>query len=250
MSAGLSQNRIGNISKHYTTLNVSGDFKQELKKILEEDIARRTKEIESRVLTEQPDTKTLLNLDHPQLSLHRVKGVMQERTKLTIGTEIATVVKDYAEKRIRDLTIAGERAAREEGLSTIKKRHLPQSEVVEEAGDEEGPQEDSAPPASGYLYNDSIKALCGMYCKMKLDQEAVDEVRFRIEDDVESEMLNISRAFKQKDSKELLDTYERISGFISQIRIKHVLLSAEELARERGRRSIAVEDVSDAFTRV
>ena len=72
---GLSLNRIGNISKNHTSLNVSQDFKEQVKRILETEIRQMTKELDRQVRSLAPDSKSLLNLETPQLSLHRVKGL-------------------------------------------------------------------------------------------------------------------------------------------------------------------------------
>jgi len=62
-------------------------------------------------------------------------------------------------------------------------------------------------------------------------------------------MLNIEKSFKGKEAKALLESYNSISGLLSQLTIKKVLKNAEDLARERNKRSISIEDISDAFNR-
>ena len=44
---------------------------------------------EKEVLEKVSNAKTILNLKQPQLSLHRIKTVMEKQTELTVGTEVA-----------------------------------------------------------------------------------------------------------------------------------------------------------------
>jgi histone H3/H4 len=248
---GLSVNRVGNISKSHTSLNVSQDFKECVKEIIEGDIRQMTIEMERKVKTEVPDSKSLLNLDSPQLSLHRVKGIMQQDTGLKVGTEAAINIKVFCERRIREITQKAESNAKDEGLSTIKKRHIPQSfGTVEDVADEEkkdmsvseGIQEE-------FLIHDRLRSMLRQYSGMKIDPDAMEEIGYWMEDIIEQEILNIETSFKGKEAKALLESYNRISGLLSQLTIKKVLKNAEDLAHERKKRSITIVEISDAFNR-
>ena len=244
-------NRIGKISKDNTSLNVSQDFKQRVKEIIEGDIRQMTKETERKVKTQSPDSKSLLNLDSPQLSLHRVKGMVQQDTDLTVGTEVAINIKMYCERRIREITRQAEGIAKDEGLSTIKKRHIPNTfGTVNEEADEDKKQTPLSEGMGGeFLIHDRLRSLVRQYSGMKIDPEALEEIGYWMEDIIEQEMLNIERSFKGKEAKALLESYNRISGLLSQLSIKKVLKNAEDLARERNRRSISIIEISDAFNR-
>ncbi len=261
MAEGLSLNRIGNISKSQTNFNISLDYKEFLKAILEEEIVQITRDLETRVVSSVPDSKSLINLDTPQLSLHRVKSIMQKETDLKVGTEAAIMVKSRCEQRIAQITRLAEMKARDERLSTIKQRHIPQNFGEKENGQEDGGTDDqrqddpgepllqSGPVGGGFLLHDGIKTLARQYTQMKIDPEGLEEIGFWIEDSVEQEMLNIEKSFMSKDASAIIDSYNSISGIISQLTIKKVLINAEELARERNNRSITIEDISDAFNR-
>lgn len=243
------------MSKYHTTFNVSQDFKEELKVILESEIAKMTKDIEGQVLEHEPGSKSLLSLERPQLSYHRVKEIMEQNTDLTVSSEVAIFVKDRMERRIADLTKCAEINARGEGLTTIKKRHLPS--VATPDGENEAQDAatcDAASPHLGapavYLFKDGLKALCREYTPMKLEEEALDDIKYRIEDHIEMERLNIENAFTKKQSTEILEGYNRISGVLSQLRLKKVLGIASQLATERNRKTISPEDISDSFSRV
>jgi histone H3/H4 len=255
MSEGLTLSRIGNVSKYHTSFNVSQDFKEELKVILESEIAKMTKDIERQVLEKEPGSKSLLSLERPQLSYHRVKEIMEQNTDLTVSSEVAIFVKDKMERKITELTKFAENNAREEGLTTLKKRHLPSAGMpdgtneTQAAATSDGSSPDLCIPAS-YLFKDNIKSLCREYTPLKLDEEALDDIKFRMEDHIEMERLNIENAFTKKQTKEILEGYNRVSGVLSQVRLKKVLGIAGQLAVERNRKTISIEDISDSFSRI
>lgn len=255
MSEGLTLSRIGNVSKYHTSFNVSQDLKEELKVILESEIAKMTKDIERQVLEHEPGSKSLLSLERPQLSYHRVKEIMEQNTGLTVSSEVAIFVKDKMERRIAELTKCAENNARGEGLTTIKKRHLPSAATPDGANGEqaaatcEGASPDVCVPAS-FLFKDNVKSLCREYTSLKLDDEALDDIKYRLEDHIEMERLNIENAFVKKQAKEILEGYNRVSGVLSQLRLKKVLGIASQLAIERNRKTISPEDISDSFSRI
>jgi len=226
-----------------------------VKEIVEQEITDYTKNLQSRVKQDTPDAKSLLNLDSPQLSLHRVKGIMEKNSDLTVGTEVAINVKAMTERRIKQITSQAERNAKDERLSTIKKRHIPLSVVAnEEEGerDEECPVEmdaSAAGPSGGFFFHDGLKAVCRQYSGMKIDPEAIEEIGYWIEDSAEREILNIEKSFKEKEAISIIASYNRISGMLSQVVIKKVLQQAEVLAGERNKRSIGIEEITDAFSR-
>jgi histone H3/H4 len=248
---GLSLNRIGNISKSHTSLNVSQDFKQRVKEIVEREIQIMTTELERKVRAKAPDAKSLLNLDTPQLSLHRVKGLMQNDSNLTVGTEAAINIKVLCERRIREITQKAESNAKDEGLSTIKERHIPVSfgTVEEDADGVEADRTMCEGTQGGFLVHDGLRSLLRQYSGMKIDPDAMEEIGYWMEDIIEQEILNIETSFKGKEAKALLESYNRISGLLSQLTIKKVLKNAEDLAKERKKRSITIVEISDAFNR-
>lgn len=213
-----------------------------------------TRNLQRKIEQEAPDAKSLLNLDSPQLSLHRVKGIMEKNTDLTVGTEVAINVKAMTERRIKQITSLAERNAKDEGLSTIKERHIPKTVMSSEDDHAEGggaidEMDASTGSQDGFFYHDGLKAVCRQYSGMKIDPEAIEEMGYWIEDTVEREILNIEKSFQKKEASGIIASYNRISIMVSQLTIKKVLQQAEVLARERNKRSIGIEEITDAFSR-
>ncbi len=259
MSPGLSEYRIGNIAKTVTSLNLSKDAKKLLKRTIEEEMVTQVKQMEQKVLATDPETKTLLDLDSPQLSLNRVKGIMSDHTELKASSEAAITLKAKAEARVRQLTQVGESKAMGENMRTIKARHLPiasgpAEEDSEDADGETAEGIQCPEPVSDVGYSgmlplglDSIRLLIKEETGMKADQEACVEMREFVLDELDTCVIRMEERLSSRDKQAISDEFESIKAVVALSKLRRMAKEAGRLASERDRKSIGMEEIADSF---
>ena len=253
MATGLSIGRVTDVSKSITPLNISTDGKKYLKEMAEEYIRLVTKRMETATVEAYPDAKTILDIEHPQLSLNRVRGLMGEVTDLNQSAAAAITIKSEAESLIKEVVAAASNLAISQRMKTIKGEHI--EEIIKThqitQGDEETDSDMKGSMNVGkdlYLGNDELKHVCGIYTKKRITPEAIEELRCFLEEEISEVLFFLEESLRSGEFQEIKEHIDSVRKIIDQGRIRGIIRTADELADERGKKSIDVVEICDGFT--
>jgi len=253
MAKGLSTGRISNIAKTVTDFNIGGDAKDAIKEQVERELAHRVEEMVASCIEKEPDTKTLFDPDRPHLSTNRIRGLASQHTDLNVSSSAILALKEYAERRIRELTKSAEIAAILENIRTIKARHLPTAPSTEgkpagDGSDQEGASTPAPlPDASDHFTDASLKRLAKTFTPIPLDDDAIMEIRERIYDEMETELIILGEVHRKKDLRAIETQYRSIQKLVEGVRMRQIVREAETVAKRRGKGIISLEEVLAAY---
>ena len=235
MADELSVGRITNIAKTITTLNISKDFKGFLKEKAEEHIRESTLVMKSQTLNDSPEAKTLADIN-PHLSNNRVKEVMMKYEKnMRIGSSAVNRARVEAEKVIRKIVKIGEKHALQNNNKTLMRRHLEEIE-------------DEAVIADKYVDDIALIRIAKCYTKREIRSEGITELRLYLENEMEELILGLENGIRSNmNFQELKEIMLKLQDTIDQVRIKNILLKADNLAKDRKKEIIGVNEIVDSF---
>jgi len=252
MAKGLSIGRVTDVSKSVTPLNISTEGKKYLKEMAEEYVRLATKRMETTTMEAHPDAKTILDIEHPQLSLNRVRGLMGEVTDLNQSAAAAITVKCEAESLIKEVVAAASNIAISQKMKTIKGEHM--EEIIKTHQITQG-DEDTGSGMNGsmnvgrdlYLGNDELKHVCGIYTKKRITPEAIEDLRCFLEEEINEVLFFLEESLRAGEFKEIKEHIDSVRKIIDQGRIREIIRTADELADDREKKTIDVVEICDGF---
>ena len=256
MAKGLSLGRVTDVAKGATSLNIAGDAKKLLRDMAEEWIRILTAKLERETLTSFPDAKTILDVDHPQLSLNRVKGIMGDATELKQGSAAAITAKAEAEDLIREVARDSANIAVTKNMRTITGDHvkfiLENSKIIsgEEALKEAATDHSVNLGADMFVGDNELRHIASLYTRKRITNEAVAELRTFLEEEVNETLLRLEESLAADEVAKVERLVKSVRRSLDQRRIKAIITKAEELCEERGKKTIDVEEICDGFSAV
>ena len=256
MAMGLSLGRVTDVAKGATSLNIAGDAKKLLRDMAEEWIRILTAKLERETLTSFPDAKTILDVDHPQLSLNRVKGIMGDATELKQGSAAAITAKAQAEDLIREVARDSANIAVTKNMRTITGDHvkfiLENSKIIsgEEALKEAATDHSVNLGADMFVGDNELRHIASLYTRKRITNEAVAELRTFLEEEVNETLLRLEESLAADEVAKVERLVKSVRRSLDQRRIKAIITKAEELCEERGKKTIDVEEICDGFSAV
>ena len=105
---------------------ISGDVKEQLVSLLEEQLGIITREMERRTLEGDPNRKTLDDPDRTRLGFSRTRGMMVENIGRvdSVGAAAVVAANEQLEAHLRTLLGSAANLAAADRMNTIKSRHL------------------------------------------------------------------------------------------------------------------------------
>jgi len=238
-----------------TGFNISNDGKELLKEIAEEWIRISTKRMQEATILAYPDAKTILDPDNPQLSLNRVRGIMGEETELNQSAAAAITIKNETESLIKELIKGAAGLALAKNMRTIKREHIKcvtdNSKIIKEK-DASDSSDDNISMGIGqnlFMGNKELKHIALLYTKKRITDNAIDELREFLEEEMNETLYLLEESLSGENYDEIKGLVGSIQKVIDQRRIKRIVMTADELADARGKKTIDVEEICDGFSR-
>jgi len=255
MAKGISIGRLTDVSKSASGLNISKDAKALMKNVVEEWIRLSTRRMEQVTLDAFPDAKTILDPANPQLSLNRVRGIMGEVTELNQSAAAAITIKSEAESLIREITRDAAGIAISEDMRTIKAGHI--QTVLDTSKISAEPEGVSSIETNVgmnigrdiFMGDRELKHIISQYTRKRVSPEAVEELRTFLEEETSERLFRLEESIDENRFPEIRDLVQSVQKLIDQNRIKAIVATADELAEERGKKTIGVEEICDGFSR-
>lgn len=256
MSKGLSVGRVTDVAKGATAMNITMEAKKLIKEVTEEWIRLLTARLERETLSAFPDAKTILDPDHPQLSLNRVKGIMGNFTELNQSAAAAITVKGQAEELIREIVRDAANMAVSRNMRTVTGEHvrfiLQNSKII--SGDELIEERPSDHPVGlggdMFLGDHELKHVVSLYTRRRITNDAISELRTFLEEEVNETLMRLEESLAEEDVAKVEKLVGSVRRSLDQRRIKTIITLADELCEERGKKTIDVEEICDGFSAV
>jgi len=252
-----SPSHIAAVSAHYTTMRLSGDVKSRLVELQCEELDRLVPRMENDTLTQDPERKTLDDPARSRLNYNRTRELMIDRIDAidSVGSAAVQAGIEHLESHLASLLRHASEAAERDRVSTIKPRHLDRAvhnlkapESDEEGGQtvvsEGGTNEFIASQTGGLVTPTALLSMARSIARMTVSKDALDELLdlyAEVFEDLESDIRE--HAQLGSNPMHFIETINKMRGMMSLGWMRSRLTRAAEIAKERGSKTIELQDI-------
>lgn len=252
-----SPSHIAAVAAHYTTMRLSGDVKSRLVELLCEELDRQVPRMEQDTLAQDPERKTLDDPSRARLNYNRTRELMIDRIDAidSVGSAAVQAGIEHLESHLSVLLRHASEAAERDRVSTIKPRHLDRAVLnikAPEGGEgaepsvvhEDGTNEFVASQTGGLITPTALLSMARSIARMTVTKDALDELLdlyAEVFEDLESDI----REHSQLGSNPLhfIETINKMRGMMTLGWMRTRLTRSAEIAKERGSKTIELQDV-------
>ena len=254
MAKPYSSSHIGMVASSFTSMRLSGQLKQQLVKLLTQEITPIVPEMESATLEATPEKKTLDDATRTRLNYNRTRELMiQEISKVeSVGSEAVQACVAHLESLLEKIIHSAEKQAELDRVNTIKPRHLEAaigSQVDENTSDNDVSsqvEEDvlDAHVKGSALTPNAIRGIAKSFAGMPITDDAVEELLLLYYDVVDETEENIRKhAQLGSNPAAFIQSIDQMRELMMLGWMRRMLKRASHEARERGYKRIDVEQL-------
>ena len=255
MAKPYSTGHIGAVASNYTEMRLAGAVKEQLVKLVCEELARYVPEMEAATLQQDPERKTLDDPYRTRLNYNRTRELMiaEIDTVESVGSAAVQAGISHIEKHLSTVIKHAEVAAEKDRVATIKPRHLEIAITglnIGATGEDEEHEEVAqteefvVSQGGGILTESSLLSLAKTHAKMPVTKDAIEELLetyYMVIEQLESDIR--SNAQFGGNPVHFIESIGKMKTLMSLGWMRSMLTKAAENARERGYKRIDVEQI-------
>ena len=239
---------------------ISGDVKEQLVSLLEEQLKYICREMEDKTLEADPERKTLGDPVRTRLGFNRTRGMMIDNVGRvdSVGAAAVVAANEQLEAYLRTLLGSAANLAAADRMNTIKPRHLekaldamgydgPSDEAIEALSPPEPTRDavgDALGDGAGVLTSQSLRQMARSFANgKKVDDEAIEELILLFYDHVGEVQHEMKSGLLGGNPADFIQKLDRLQNLFMLGWMRKMLQKACENADAGGSRIVLVDHV-------
>ena len=248
-----SSSHIASVASGFTSMRLSGDVKEQLVRLLLEQLDEFVPQLEQATLEQDSERKTLGDPHRTRLTFSRTREHMIDRVQTvdSVGSAAVQAGIEHLETYLAKVLRFSQDAAERDRVATIKPRHLEAALVQMEEKTEETSSDSSsydsefvAGKVGGVVTAATIQSLARSMAKMPVTKEAVAELLETYTLVLEELESDIRQHVQLGRNPQLfIESIQRMKGLMTLGWMRSMVSRAAKNAIEQGKRAIDVDDI-------